>query len=177
MSDVTIADVMRAYAIDAVDYAKRRFDVTLDYSERSLEDIERILADYTGSGLLVPDDLSDAEREELWMFCKMMGGYVGEVIIRNIGGEWQMKDMSGGAASIKLVSTGGVEGAPPEAIWRALTEPYKSIVSYYRGLRAILGHGNETIENGIRTIRLPPLSAQPPKQASGVRKRPWWRIW
>lgn len=177
MSDVTIADVMRAYANDALDYAKRRFDVILDFSERSLEDIDLILADYNNSRLLVPDNLSAAEREELWLFCKMMGGYVGEVIIRNIGGEWQMKDMSEGAASIKLVSTGGVEGSPPEAIWRALTEPYKAIVSYYRGLRAILGHGNETIANGIRTIRLPPLSVQPPKQASGVTKRTWWKIW
>jgi hypothetical protein len=177
MPDVTIADVMRAYADDALAYAKRRFDVTLDFSERSLEEVDRILADYTKSGLLVPDNLSDAEREEIWLFCKMMGGYVGEVIIRNIGGDWNMKDIGEDAASVMLVATGGVKASPPEAIWGALTEPYKAIVSYYRGLKAILGHGHETIENGIRTIQLPPLSAQPPKQVSDAETRPWWKSW
>jgi hypothetical protein len=166
MSDVTIADVMRAYAADALSYARRRFDVTLDYSERSLEDVDRILADYTKSGPLVPDDLTDAEREDLWILCKMMGGYVGEVIIRNIGGDWQTRDLGEGAVSIKLVTTGGVEGSPPEAVWRVLTEPYKAVVSYYRGLRAVLGHGHETTEDGVRTVRLPPLSTQPPARAS-----------
>lgn len=177
MSDVTISNVMRAYANDALAHAKRHFDVTLDFSERSLEDIDRILADYTKSGLLVPDNLSDAEREEIWLFCKMMGGYVGEVIIRNIGGDWKMKETGEGTASVMLAITGSVDGSPPEAIWRALTEPYKAIVSYYRGLRAILGHGHETIENGVRTIRLPPLTVQPPKQVSNAAKRPWWKFW
>jgi hypothetical protein len=164
MADVTIADVMQAYANDAVAYVHRRLNVTLDFSERSLEDVDRVLADYGKGDLLVPDKLSDAQREDLWVFCKMMGGYVGEVIIRNIGGQWQMNDIGDGAASVKLITTGGVEGSPPDAVWRALTEPYKAIVSYYRSLRAILGHGEETTENGIRTVRLPPLSDQPPRQ-------------
>jgi len=161
MPDVTIADVMQAYANDALAFAKRRRDVTLDFSERSLEDVDQLLAGYMPPGLIVPDHLSETEREDLWILCKMVGGYVGEVIIRNIGGEWQMKDTGDGSASIKLI-TGGVEGSPPEAIWRALTEPYKSVVSYYRGLRAILGHGEESTLDGIRTIRVPPLSNQPP---------------
>ncbi len=177
MSDVTIADVMRAYAGDAVAYAERRFDLTLDFSERSLEDVDRILSAYRNSGLLVPDDLPDAEREELWNFCKMLGGYVGEVIIRNIGGEWQTKEVGEGAASISLVINGGAEGAPPEAVWRTLTEPYKGIASYYRGLRAVLGHGEETIEGGVRTVHLPPLSTRPPGRASETGRRSWWRFW
>jgi hypothetical protein len=164
MPEVTLADVVRAYARDAVAYAERRSDIALDYSERSLEGVGRILAECTKTGLLVPDDLSAAEREELWTFCKMVGGYVGEVIIRNLGGEWQTKELGGGATAIKLV-TAGVEDSPPEAVWRALTEPYKAIVSYCRGLRVILGHGEETVEDGIRTVRLPPLSARPPQPA------------
>ncbi len=163
MADVKITDVMQAYANDALVYAKRRFDVTLDYSERSLEDVDRILADYTKAGLVVPDSLSAAEKDDLWIFCKMIGGYVGEVIIRNIGGEWQTKALNDGALSIKLAVKGGVEGSPPDSVWRAVTEPYKAIVSYYRGLKTVLGYGEETIERGIRTVRLPPLSAEPPK--------------
>jgi hypothetical protein len=166
MSDVTITDVMRAYARDAVSYARRQFDVNLDFSEKSLEHVDRILAERTKSGLLVPDNLSEAEREDLWTFCKMMGGYVGEVIIRNIGGQWQTKDLAEGGQGIQLISAGDIKGSPPEFIWRAITEPFKAVASYYRTLRAILGHGHETIENGIRTVRLPPLSAQSPRHGS-----------
>jgi hypothetical protein len=176
MSDVTIADVMRAYADDAVTFAKRQFDITLDFSERSLEHVDRILADHGQGGSLVPGQLSDAEREELWMFCKMMGGYIGEVIVRNIGGEWQTKDLGSGDVSVVLV-TADVRGSPPEAVWRTLTEPYKGIVTYYRGLRAILGHGEENTEHGFRSIRVPPLSEQPPQGGTNKRKRPWWKVW
>jgi hypothetical protein len=152
---------MRAYACDAVSYAEQRLGMTLDYSEQSLEDVDRIVAEYSKGGMLDPDQLSVAEREDLWAFCKMLGGYVGEVIIRNLGGEWQTKEMDDGSIAVQLV-TAGVTGSPPEAVWRALAEPYKAIVSFYRGLRAILGHGEQTMDNGIKTVRLPPLSAQPP---------------
>jgi hypothetical protein len=162
MADVTIADVMRAYANDAVTYAQRTGKARLDFSERSLEDVDHILAEQVKCGLLVPDALSESGRNELWGFCKMMGGYVGEVIIRNIGGDWQTKDLEDGASRVVLV-TAGVAGSPPEAVWRVLTEPYKAIVSYYRGLRAVLGHGEERHEGGFRSVRLPPLSTEPPE--------------
>jgi hypothetical protein len=176
MPEVNIAHIMRTYADDAVAYAERRLGIALDYSEQSLEGVDRMLAEFTEAGLLVPDELSAAERQELWVLCKMLGGYLGEVIIRNLGGEWQTKEMGDGATVVKLV-TAGVEGSPPEAVWRALTEPYKAIVSYYRGLRAILGHGEESMVNGIRTVRLPPLSAQPPKRAPRAGVRRWWKFW
>ena len=178
MPDITLADVMRTYANDAIAFSKRRFDFALDFSEQSLESIDCILADYTKSGLIVPDNLSATEQEELWILCKLLGGYVGEVIIRNIGGEWQQKDVGEEAAYIKLVTVGGVEGSPPDAIWRVLTEPYKaSMETYYQGLKAILGHGDEVIEHGIRGTRLPPLSAQSPGQKLDADKRPWWKFW
>jgi len=175
MADPTIADVMQAYARGAVAYARRHLDVTLDFSERSLEDVDRVLAEYSRGELILPDNLSDTEREDLWVFCKMIGGYVGEVIIRNIGGQWHTKDLGGGAEEIRL-KTSRAEGSPPDAVWRALTEPYKPIVSYYRALRMVLGHGEESTECGIRTVRLPPLCDQPRVQA-GSGKRPWWKFW
>ncbi|MBI5597623.1 MAG: hypothetical protein HY928_16155 [Elusimicrobia bacterium] len=85
-SDHELSDTMRAYAASAMDYAEARFDVALDYSERSLEDVDRILAEWTRSGLVNPERLSDGEREGLRAFCETIGGYVGEVAIRNMGG-------------------------------------------------------------------------------------------
>jgi hypothetical protein len=162
MPSVTVSDLMHAFSRDARAHAEHRFGVALDYSERSLEQVDRALSDYKGGDLIVPDELSDEAREDLWVFCKTMGGYVGEVIIRNLGGEWVATGEGNGEFSVKLVTTGGVECFPPDAIWRMATEPYRSAVSYYRGLRTILGHGEETIENGIRHVRLPPLSDRPP---------------
>jgi hypothetical protein len=162
MPDATIAELMQALAHDAVAYAERHLNITLEFSERSLEYVDRILTDYTKGELLLPDSLSDAQREEHWVFCKMIGGYVGEVIIRNIGGQWQERANSDGTVSVKLVTINGVECSPPASVWRTLTEPFRCIVSYYRGLRVVMGDGDETTVNGLRTVRIPPLSDRAP---------------
>jgi hypothetical protein len=177
MEEVTISDVMRAFANDAVYYANHRLNVVLDFSEASLKDIDRILEDFTKGELVLPDNLSEAHRDALWTFCKMMGGYVGEVIIRNLGGQWQTRDKGDGAVCIHLVAAGDVDSSPPDAVWRALTEPFKgSIVSYYDTLRGVLGHGQQTTEGRGTFVRLPPLSDQPRTQGA-PEKRPWWRFW
>ena len=75
-TESTITDAIRAYAADAVAFARRRFDIHLDYSEQSLSAVDRILADYTQSRLVVPDQLNPSEQDELWTFCKMLGGYL-----------------------------------------------------------------------------------------------------
>ncbi len=177
MAEVTIADVMQAYAADAVIFAKRRFDMDLDFSEHSLCDIDRILAERTAAGLLSPDTLDESEQEEVWTFCKMLGGYVGEVIIRNLGGTWQMKEIDSNTASVGLLAAGRIETSPPDMIWRALTEPYKSIASNYRTLLAILGRGEQSIANGTRIVKLPPLSKLPPESGSKRSQKPWWKFW
>jgi hypothetical protein len=155
---VTIADVMRAYAADAVNYAKRQYGLDLDYSEASLEHVDRMLGDRRQGAVIVPEKLSAQEQKDLWTYCKMIGGYVGEVIIRNQGGTWQTKEIDSGSSSVKLMAAGKIEGSPPDSVWRTLTEPHRCMVSYYRSLRAILGHGEKRTEGGVEVIKLPPLS-------------------
>jgi hypothetical protein len=176
MAETTIADVMRAHAADAVAFAERRFKIKLDYSEGSLVEIDRILTDRARAGLVVPSTLTIREEDELWVFCKMLGGYVGEVIIRNIGGTWQLKDIDSSSSSVHLLVAGRTEGSPPQAIWRTLTEPYRSIVSYYRTLNAILGQGEKCVEDGVEMVRLPPLSDRPPDAEPARKRRPWWKF-
>src|SRR5437868_2866427 len=106
MSKPTIADVMREYANGAVAYAKRVHGVDLNYSEKSLDDVDAIIATRIASGLIVPDELPASEREELWTFCKVLGGYVGEVILRNLGGAWEMQDAGDGSGTVSLVIGG-----------------------------------------------------------------------
>jgi len=178
MADVTISDVMRAYAADAVAFAKRRFQMELDYSENSLADIDRVLADYTKSGLVVEERLTPEQMEKHWIFCKMLGGYVGEVIIRNMGGTWQMKDIDENSSSVALLAAGRIEGSPPQAVWRSLTELYKGgMASYYRTLMVALGQGEESFQDGIRTLKLPPLSGQAPENKCPANQKPWWKFW
>ncbi|MBI5597625.1 MAG: hypothetical protein HY928_16165 [Elusimicrobia bacterium] len=135
--DYAVSDAMRAYAATAMDYAEARFDITLDYSERSLEDVDRILAVWMRSGLVDPERLCEEERQGLWTFCKTMGGYVGEVVIRNIGGSWRAEPLREDAVAALLVTDAGAHASPPDAVWRTLTEPLKSVASYYRALKSV----------------------------------------
>lgn len=172
---VTIADIMRAYAADAVKYAKGQYGIDLDYSEASLEHIDRMLDDKMHGAVIEPDKLTPEEQEDMWTYCKVIGGYVGEVIIRNLGGTWQTKELDSGGSSVTLMAAGKIEGSPPDGVWRALTEPFRSMVSYYRSLRAILGHGEERTEQGVKMIKVPALSSAPPQARR--RAKPWWRLW
>ncbi len=178
MPKPTIADVMREYAKGAVAYAKRAYGMDLNYSELSLSDIDAIIAKRIASGFVVPDDLPASEREELWTLCKVLGGYVGEVILRNLGGAWETQTAADGSSTISVV-VGGVRGSPPEGIWRAHTEDFKSIVTYYRTLRVAMGHGVRTSTPGRSTnVTLPPLSAEPrPDRDTARAKVPSWKFW
>jgi len=139
MPEVTISDVMKEYAAGAVKYAKRTRGVNLDYSESSLDEIDKILIALSAPARPDPARMTTAEKDELWVFCKMIGGYVGEVIIRCIGGEWMTKSTGEKSSAVVLKVAGGkVEGSPPESVWRTLTEPDRSIASYYRGLKALI---------------------------------------
>jgi hypothetical protein len=162
MSEPGIADVMKAYADGAVAFAQRKYEVRLDFSEASLEDLDRILADRIKDGLVDAANLTAEQEDEVWVFCKLLGGYVGEVIIRNIGGHWIMKRTAQGSSTVALLAKGGVEGSPPQAIWKALTEGNKPMASYYRTLRVALGHGTPTMKDGVRSVSLPPLSREVP---------------
>lgn len=172
---VTIADVMRAYAADTVTHAKSRYGIDLDYSEASLEEIDRMLGDRMGGAPIEPDKLTSEEREELWVYCKMIGGYVGEVVVRNLGGAWQVEEIDSENSAVTLMAAEKIKGSPPESVWRTLTEPYRSMVSYYRTLRAILGQGEERIEQGMKVIKVPALSAATPKSELG--RKSWWKFW
>lgn len=174
----TIADVMREYAKGAVAYATRVYGMDLNYSEQSLIDIDAIIAKRIASGLVVPDDLPASEREELWTFCKLLGGYVGEVILRNLGGAWEAQTEDDGSATVSVV-VGGIRGSPPEAIWKAHAEESKSIASYYRTLRVAMGHGERTSTPGGPTnVTLPPLSAEArPDRDTARAKVAWWKFW
>ncbi|GEM_PF-3528420 len=54
-------------------------DVTLDYSPQSLSDLDKIITEFSKIGL---------PETQIHPALNMFGLYLGEVIIRNIGGRW-----------------------------------------------------------------------------------------
>ena len=100
-----------AYAEQAV-AAARAFDAKLDYSERSLRDLEAILARLAGAP--APSDLTET--------CKMWGSYLGEVVRRRFGGDWSIETYPGKQFATLTLSVGGNKLFPTMKIHRRLTQ-------------------------------------------------------
>lgn len=131
--------LMRLYAVDVVNMAEKRLKVRLDYSEASLEAVDLLIQGYSGRKLLVEAQMTESQKDDLWTFCKALGAYVGEVIIRNLGGEWIEKPQPDGASLIALRVKNGLETAPADSMFRRFTEEYKGgAVSYYRAAKALV---------------------------------------
>src|SRR5215471_14200138 len=118
MSTPTISEVMEAYAKDAEADARKR-GVALDYSEASLEAVDRILDAISPDGALAPK--SPSEGDALWVLAKIYGGYVGEVVIRQMGGRWETQDLPSGDARV-ILRCCGIQGFPPEKVYKRLTQ-------------------------------------------------------
>jgi hypothetical protein len=84
------AGLMAEYAQDAADTARDKFQIDLDYSLESIDSLNIILqaqfdAMPTGWQLLYRFRPS---KRKLRTWSKMWGGYLGEVIRREWGGQW-----------------------------------------------------------------------------------------
>jgi hypothetical protein len=85
MTDVS--SIMQGLAVNAITVAKDKFNVSLDYSENSLQQLEVLLQqaheDYKQAASSVNFPSSPIENT-----VRVWGGYLGEVIRRSLGGEW-----------------------------------------------------------------------------------------
>ena len=107
----SVAEMASAYAEQAV-AAGRAFDALLDYSERSLRDVEAILSRLAGPPPV--EDLTEA--------CKMWGSYLGEVVRRRFGGDWSIETYPGKDFATLTLSVGGNKLFPSMKIHRRLTQ-------------------------------------------------------
>lgn len=140
MPEPSIADVMRGYAADAVAHAKK-CGVPLDFTEGSLAEVDGLLARLRGDEVTPPD--SPEAEELLWMLAKMYGGYVGEVVLKVLGGAWDIEDLPGGDGRPVIVWN-LIRSFPPEKVYKYLTEdPYSGVSGYCRAMRGIAGRQDE----------------------------------
>lgn len=139
MEEPTIDMIMKAYAADAVACASKR-NITFDYSEESLAEIDRLLGSEEFIGVTPRKPYSSEDEETLWTLSKMIGAYVGEVTIRVFGGSWQSEDSSDGSVC-PIIEIEGIKGYPIEKVWKRLTESqFDGLGGYCRTLRAIVSN-------------------------------------
>ena len=89
--DAKFAGVLVAQAQSAVKTAKLKWQESLDFTQDSLEAIERILGKIHNAGLYGSGSGKPSE-EELAALSKMWGIYIGEVIRRHYGGQWSQSE-------------------------------------------------------------------------------------
>jgi len=84
MHSQELKELMQGSAQDAIAYATEQHQLTLDYSLDSLHVVDQLLS-------RLHDDQQQRPHsgEMLFTLCNIMGAYVGEVFIRNVGGDWQ----------------------------------------------------------------------------------------
>jgi hypothetical protein len=128
--DPNIQQVAEAYASDAVEFVRERFDFALDWSDQSIAHIESVLG-------VLHESLADANpsEEQVFGFAKMFGSYVGEVFRRNHGAAWGLIG-SGDTAFVGLRVDGTSWQCWPwgRAQKRIVNGPEDNIWHYYQGL-------------------------------------------
>lgn len=125
----SIADMMKDCAAEAVHAALEQFGFILDYSDRSIESLETIL-----SNIHVSED-----KEEIEQTVKQWGSYLGEVVRKNFGGEWELIQPPGRAAAVPTLVIAGSQLYPLMKVFRRLTmgDP-ENVWKFYEKIRGRL---------------------------------------
>jgi hypothetical protein len=124
--------MMLAYADEAVRTAAAKGE-RLDFTEASIAGVERCLATTADvAGQLASDNLEHETR--VW------GAYLGEVVRRRFGGEWQMSQYPGGALAVPTLEVRGSNLYPMMKVYRRLTMgSQENLTEFYAMIAKRLG--------------------------------------
>jgi hypothetical protein len=104
----SLADMMSAYAEEAVRLAWHEHRQRLDLSESSVDLLEKIL--------------DGQSAEDLEFQTRLWGSYFGEVIRRSFAGEWELSQYpGGGVAAVPTLLVRGSRLYPLVKVYRRLT--------------------------------------------------------
>ena len=139
MSDDALDEMMANFARAAVELA-RDFNVPLDFTEESLEQVEAILAQLHqqlrtwGVGKSSPEPCPNAEQID--SMCKLWGGYFCEVVRRRWGGDWALEPYPGRNFSTLVLNVRAGKLFPTMKVYRRLTEGHEdNLWEFYQTLR------------------------------------------
>jgi hypothetical protein len=85
-------DLMQAASADAIHYAQEEHQITLDKTIVSLQQIDKVLA-----ALHQREQAQRHSAELVFTLCNILGAYIGEVFISNVGGQWQHNQLDSAA--------------------------------------------------------------------------------
>ncbi len=123
-----LADV---YAQEAVDMAKKAFDISLDWSDSSIANVEKALAMMHSSFITTNPRPTD---DQAMSFAKLYGSYIGEVYRRNHGGEWSVVNLNKQEFLGLQTTAGDIFWPWGRALNRITQGPENDVAYYYRAL-------------------------------------------
>ena len=133
----SLADMMNAYAEEAVRVAWKDHRQRLDHSESSIDVLEQIL--------------DGQSAEDLEFQTRLWGSYFGEVIRRRFAGEWELAQYPGGGVS--AVPTLVVQGGklyPLMKVYRRLTlGAAENLPAFYKMVLARLQESSKERGEGV----------------------------
>jgi hypothetical protein len=133
-----IGALMQGYAEDAVRSA-RQHKIILDYSERSLDDVERLLSELHEEMHSGFSSSSQTEEQRLDEMSRVWGGYLGEVVRRRFGGEWTIEKYPAGDYLIVTLNVNGAKLFPAMKVHKRLTDGAdENLILFYRNVRTRL---------------------------------------
>ncbi|MBN1262340.1 MAG: hypothetical protein JXB35_16795 [Anaerolineae bacterium] len=134
MPDLSLGATMRLYAQEAVSLARDEFEMEIDFSTASLEDVEAILTAINNA--LPRDDAGNFAginplHDWIQEMAFLWGAYIGEVILRTWGGEWtwEAPDAFGEGAALRV---GNAFIQPIAKVYRRLVDQEdRGLVAFY----------------------------------------------
>ena len=135
----SLAEMMDAYAEEAVSVAWNDHRQRLDRSESSVDVLERIL-----------DGQAAADLE---FQTRLWGSYFGEVIRRRFGGEWELTQYPGAVAAVPTLEVRGARLYPLMKVHRRLTlGPEENLAAFYKMVSGRLQQSDSQSREGIEGV-------------------------
>jgi len=133
VADDAVRQAAEAAATDAVAIARRQFNLKLDGSEASIDDVERALVALNAAYAVVSPKPPD---DQLMPMARAFGAYVGEVYRKNHGATWGTVTLNGNRYP-GFRTTSGVNVWPVGRVLNVITDgPDNDIAYFYRKLVA-----------------------------------------
>ena len=152
IADPQLQQVAEQAAEGCVAFLKQKFEKSLDYSDKSVEDIEAVLT-LLHAGMAAERPSQDDIEE----FAMIFGSYLGETYRRNHGGQW---GLASGMPALAIGS--GYTGYPWSRVFKRLTNGEEDEVCGWYDHMIQYGASGDT---GPRVVPAPQASAPPPPPA------------
>jgi hypothetical protein len=126
MNREELTELMTDSAQNAVSTTQEEFNLSLDYSDASLEIVDEVilgwLARYRGQAL---------EESAVFTLCNIYGAYVGEIFRRKIGGNWSYDASDPDAPYVVLEYAGNSYAFAGICYQRLVVDSQISVKSYF----------------------------------------------